>query len=724
MKHPTSFTCMLLTLSFAAFGPVRYGFAAEASSNADSGAATAASPRHMPPATPAGEKTGLIPREVLFGNPDKAAARMSHDGKWLSFLAPVDGVLNIWVAPIDDPSAAKPITKEKDRPIFSYSWAFTNRHILYSQDTKGDENFHVYAVHLDTGDIKDLTPRPDDKQVRAEIEGISWKFPTEIMVGLNDRDPQFHDVYRMNIETGDKKLIEKNTEFAGYTIDEDYRVRFASKFAPDGGELIFQPTADRQGVRPIDAPLWTEFMKIPQADTMDTGIRGFDKTGEILYFEDSRGRDTGALKTWNLKTGEQKIIAENPKADAGGILAHPTENTIQAVSFDYERTHWTFFDDKVKADFEHLKSVADGEITVASRTLDDSQWIVAFLMDNGPVRYYHYDRGTKKARFLFTNRKDLEAWTLQKMHPVIIRSRDGLDLVSYLTLPPGVDPDGTGRPAHPVPLLLNVHGGPWVRDSWGLDPESQLWANRGYAVLQVNYRGSTGFGKNFGNAGNKEWGAKMHDDILDAADWAVREKIAPADKIAIMGGSYGGYETLVGMTFTPDRFACGVDIVGPSNLNTLLKTIPPYWGPALQMFKDRVGDPSTDDGRKLLEERSPLTKADQIRRPLLIGQGAHDPRVKQAEADQIVHAMQDKKIPVTYVLFPDEGHGFHRPQNNLAFTAVTEAFLARQLGGRYEEIGKAFDGSTITVPTGAEQIPGLPEALAAHEKTAEGEKNK
>ncbi len=521
-------------------------------------------------------------------------------------------MLNIWVGPIDDPAAAKPVTKEKDRPIHGYSWAYTNRHILYSQDTKGDENYHIFAVQLDSGEVKDLTPREAKQQVCAQIEGASYKFPKEILVGLNDRDPHFHDVYRLNIETGDKRLVEKNTEFTGFTIDEDFRIRFGSKFAPDGGEILFQP--DGKGG-------WTEFLKIPQADTMNTGIRGFDKSGDILYFEDSRGRDTGALTTLNLKTGEQKIIAQNPRADAGGVLAHPTENTIQAVSFNYERNEWKFFDPKVAADFEHLRTVADGDITITSRTLDDSQWIVAYLMDNGPVRYYRYDRATKQAKFLFTNRKDLEAWKLQKMHPVVIRSRDGFDLVSYLTLPPGVDPDDTGRPAHPVPLVLDVHGGPWVRDSWGLNPETQLWANRGYAVLNVNYRGSTGFGKKFGNAGDKEWGRKMHDDILDAADWAAKEKIAVPDKIAIMGGSYGGYETLVALAFTPDRFTCGVDIVGPSNLNTLLKTIPPYWGPALQMFKDRVGDPTTDEGRKLLEERSPLTKADRIRRPLLIGQG-------------------------------------------------------------------------------------------------------
>lgn len=260
-----------------------------------------------------------------------------------------------------------------------------------------------------------------------------------------------------------------------------------------------------------------------------------------------------------------------------------------------------------------------------------------------------------------------------------------------------------------------VHGGPWGRDGWGYNTLHQLLANRGYAVLSVNYRGSTGFGKEFTNAGNKQWAASMHDDLIDAVDWAIAEKIADPKRVAIMGGSYGGYATLVGLTFTPDKFACGVDIVGPSNLLTLLSTIPPYWAPMMQMFKDRVGDPTTEEGRKLLNERSPLNFVDKIRRPLLIGQGAHDPRVKQAESDQIVAAMKKKNIPLTYVLFPDEGHGFARPENNLAFFAVAEAFLARQLGGRYEPIGDDFQNSSITIPDGSDQIPGVADALEKHE---------
>lgn len=333
------------------------------------------------------------------------------------------------------------------------------------------------------------------------------------------------------------------------------------------------------------------------------------------------------------------------------------------------------------------------------------------MIDDGPIRYYLYDRIQKKATFLFTNQRDLEGVKLSKIHPVVIKSRDGLDLISYLTLPYWTDSDHDARPNARLPMVLFVHGGPWARDSWGYNPYHQWLANRGYAVLSVNYRGSTGFGKDFINASNLEWAGKMHDDLIDAVNWAIDQGIADKHKIAIMGGSYGGYATLVGLTFTPEVFTCGVDIVGPSNLRTLLETIPPYWKPMMDMWSTRVGDPRTEEGRKFLDSRSPLTYVDRIRKPLLIGQGANDPRVKQSESDQIVRAMQEKNIPVTYILYSDEGHGFARPENRLSFNAVAEQFLAQHLGGRAQPIGDDFQGSTIQVPSGADQIPGLSEAL-------------
>lgn len=661
------------------------------------------------------DEVPLIPREKFFGNPEKARARLSPDGKRLAFVAPVDGVLNVWVSPNDDPEQAKPVTFDKHRGVTAYSWAYTNKHLLYTQDKNGDEDNHVYVIDLETGKITDLTPL--DK-IAAQIEGVSEKFPEEVLVGINDRDERhFHDIYRVNIVTGERKLVQLNPGFAGFLTDDDYRVRFAINFTPDAGQVWLK-------AEPGDK--WEEWVKINSIDAMTTSPAGFDKTGEKLYLIDSRDRNTAALEVLDLKTGKETLIAENPKADISGALVHPTEKTIQAVSFTYDKTEWMILDDAVKADFEFLKTVDDGEIQITGRTLDDKRWTVAYLRDDGPVKFYIYDRdgGERKVKFLFTSNRELARLPLVKMHPVVIKSRDGLNLVSYLTLPKWADPDGDGRPNKPLPMVVNVHGGPWARDDWGYDPEHQLLANRGYAVLSVNYRGSTGFGKDFINAANRQWGAKMHDDIIDACNWAVEQKIAEKGNIAIMGGSYGGYETLVGLTFTPDYFKCGVDIVGPSSLITLMQNPPPYWMPFMPVMKARVGDVSTEEGREFLKSRSPLFFVDKIKKPLLIGQGANDPRVKQAEADQIVAAMNEKKIPVTYMLFTDEGHGFARPQNRFAFYAVTEAFLAENLGGRYEKIGDAFNGAAFEVPSGKDDVPGLADALKTYEaqKAAKSDK--
>jgi dipeptidyl aminopeptidase/acylaminoacyl peptidase len=653
----------------------------------------------------------LIPRDVLFGNPRRAQARLSHDGKWISFQAPVNGVLNIWVAPAGDLSKAKAVTEEKIRPIPSHSWAYDNKHILYIQDKNGDENFHLYATDVVSGKTKDLTPI---EGVRAELQEASEKFPNEVLVGLNDRDKRYHDIWRVNIDTGERKLVLENPGIAGYLTDDNFAVRMAMNYTPMGGQILQVP--EKEG----DTSKWKDFIEFGPEDAMTSGAAGFDKSGTTLYLEDSRNRNTAGLFAMDLKTGKTKLLADDKRTDAGGVLAHPTEKTIQAVSFTYARTEWKVLDPKIAPDIEFLKNYQDGEFIVTSRTLDDSQWTVAYMLDNGPVKFYRYIREPKrKLVFLFNNRDDLGDYPLVKMHDRVIKSRDGLDLVCYLTLPPGSDSNKDGVPDRRVPLILDVHGGPWSRDSWGFNSYHQWLANRGYAILSVNYRGSTGFGKDFINAANGEWSGRMHDDLLDAVKWAVDHKIADKDKVAIMGGSYGGYATLVGLTYTPDVFACGVDIVGPSSLVTLLKNVPEYWIPFMPVMKIRVGDVNTEEGRAALLKRSPLSLVDKIQRPLLIGQGANDPRVKQQEADQIVKAMTEKKIPVTYVLYPDEGHGFHRPENNKSFNAVTEAFLAEQLGGRFEPVGKDFQGATITVPEGAEHVPGLEKALSAMPKTKE-----
>lgn len=666
---------------------------------------------------PKTKEAPLISRDILFGNPDKASVQVSPDGKYLSFLAPVNNVLNVWVAPADAPEKAEPVTKDTLRGIRIYFWAYTNQHIIYLQDLAGDENWQVHVVDIATKEDRNLTPfeeipGPDGKPItlpngkplrpRAQIESVSHKFSDEILIGLNNRNPQFHDVYRLNILTGELKLLQPNDRFVGFQYDDDYNIRFAAQMTPDGGMELFEP--DGKGG-------WKSVDKIPMEDMMTTSPVAFDKTGTVLYMIDSRGRNTAALVAVDIKTGEKKLIFEDPKADVSGIILHPTERNVQAVSVEYLRVDWTILDEAIKPDMEYLKTVSEGDVNLTSRTLDDRFWTVAYTLDDGPVKFYLYDRANKTARFLFTNRKDLEGLKLSKMYPVVIKSRDGLNLISYITLPWWLDPDNDGRPKKPLPMVLYVHGGPWARDSWGYNAIHQWLANRGYAVLSVNFRGSTGFGKDFINASNLEWGGKMHDDLIDAVNWAIENRIADKNKVAIMGGSYGGYATLVGMTFTPDVFACGVDIVGPSNLRTLLDTIPPYWKPMMEMWATRVGDPRTEEGRKFLESRSPLTYVDRIKKPLLIGQGANDPRVKQSESDQIVKAMQEKNIPVTYVLYSDEGHGFARPENRLSFFAVAELFLAQHLGGRAEPIGNDFEGSTIQVPHGAENIAGLKDAL-------------
>lgn len=650
---------------------------------------------------PAEDADSLISRELLFGNPDKITVRTCPDGSRISYLAPKDGVLNVWVGPIEDPEAAEPVTNDTYRGIRSYSWAHTNEHILYIQDKDGDENWRIYSVNLRSGEIKDLTPFED---VQARIVKVSRNFPEEIIVGLNDRDPEYHDLYRLNIETGKMTLIQENRYFSSFDIDDDYAVRFATNMTCEGGAEIFRPTGEGG---------WEVFLEIPMEDVITTGSIGFNKTGEILYFVDSRGRNTAALFAMNPATGVKTLIAEDPRSDFSDWMVHPTEKNVQAAAFTYERKDWQLIDGSVADDLAFLETVDDGDIEVVSRSLDDRTWIVVYVVDDGPFRYYRYDSEKKEAEFLFTNRKDLEDLALAKMMiPTVIVSRDGLNLVSYYTLPLGSDRDGDGRPEEPLPMVLYVHGGPWARDVWDYNPAHQWLANRGYAVLSVNFRGSTGFGKDFVNRGNLEWGARMHDDLIDAVDWAVGEGIADPDRVAIMGGSYGGYATLVGLTFTPEVFACGVDIVGPSNLTSLIETIPPYWQPQIELFATRMGDHRTEEGRRLLFERSPINRVENIGRPLLIGQGANDPRVSQNESDQIVGAMQEKGIPVTYVLYPDEGHGFARPENRMSFFAVAEAFLSEHLGGRFEPVGDDFDNSTITVPIGAEEVPGLKEALS------------
>lgn len=643
-------------------------------------------------AAPPAAEVALIERTVLFGNPERASGQISPDGRWLGYLAPVDGVLNVWVAPADNPGDARAVTSDTLRGIRMFGFTHATDQLVYLQDEGGDENFHLFVVDLASGEERNLTPFPG---ARAMPAGTSRHHPDEVLVSVNNRNPQFFDLHRVNLRTGEMTLVYENDEFAGFVTDGDFNVRFASRATADGGMQYYRATDEG----------WVEDIRVDQVDAMTTSLAGFDDSGRTLYLLDSRDRDTSALFALDTDSGEARLVHADDRADVSGVQLHPVTGEVQAASVNYRRVEWTFMDADMQRDMERLRSLGDGQVSIASRTSDDRRWVVLLTRADASARYYLFDRDSGETTEWFDTRPALAGLPLQPMHDVVIRSRDGLDLVSYYTLPRGADPAGTGRAATPSPMVLFVHGGPWARDSYGFHSYHQLFANRGYAVLSVNFRGSTGFGKSFVNAGDLQWGRAMHDDLIDAVEWAIEEGITTREQVAIMGGSYGGYATLAGLTMTPEVFACGVDIVGPSNLVTLLESIPPYWAPMRAMFASRVGDLDTEEGRALLVERSPLTHVDNIQRPLLIGQGANDPRVVQAESDQIVEAMQARDIPVIYALYPDEGHGFARPANSLSFTAITEAFLGECLGGRVQPVGDDFQGASLQIPAGLDVLP-------------------
>jgi dipeptidyl aminopeptidase/acylaminoacyl peptidase len=641
----------------------------------------------------------LIPRKLFFGNPDKTMVRLSPDGKYLTYLADLDGVLNIWLAPHDKPDDAKALTQDKGRGIQFYMWAYTNQHVLYIQDKDGDENWHLYSVNINTLQSKDLTPF---ENVNTRLFNASPDFPEQVVIGLNHRNPQWHDVYRLNIATGELELLEQHDRFSSFLVDDKQKIRFALASTPDGGRDMF-----------IKDKEWELWDTTPQEDALTTYHFGFDKSGEHLFVSDSRERNTSALFKQNATTKEKTLLAENTKADLSNTLIHPIHKNVQAVSFNYQREEWQILDKDVQADFDYLRSKSDGDLLILNRTLDDQYWIVGYMKDDGPLEYHLYNHKKREATFLFTNQKALENQPLTKMHTFVMKARDGLELVGYYSLPLDSDSNNDGIPDKPLPMVFAPHGGPWGRDAWGFDPWHQWLTNRGYAVMNINFRASTGFGKALTNAGDLEWGGKIVEDQVDAVTWCTEKGIADKTKIAIMGGSFGGYSTLAGLTFYPNLYACGLAMVGPSNLITLLETVPPYWKPEIEMFYKRVGDLRTEEGRELLRKHSPLSYVERISKPLLIAQGANDPRVKQAESDQIVNAMKAKNIPVTYLLYPDEGHGMTRPENRLSFYALAEAFLAKCLGERSEAIGDDLKGSSMKVLEGFQAIPGLKELQVA-----------
>jgi dipeptidyl aminopeptidase/acylaminoacyl peptidase len=626
-----------------------------------------------------GELPPLISRNLLFGNPERTSPALSPDGRRLAWLAPdTNNVLQVWVKSVgkDDD---KIITADKKRGIRQYFWAKDNRNLLYLQDSDGDENFHAYGVDLDSGNVRDYTPF---QGVRAQVTDLNPDFPNEVLVELNLRNRALFDVYRLNLKNGALELDTQNPgDVAGWGADAQFRVRSAQIATPEGGTEI-RVRADQQSP-------WKTILKVGPEEILNA--LGFTKDGQSLYLMSSIGRDTAAVVEKSLADGKEKVLAVSDEVDAGNVVIHPRRYVVEAVSFSPGRTRWQVVDPAVKEDFDGLAKLNDGDFVIVNRTEADDTWLVGYTSDRAPGRFYRWDRKAKQGTFLFTSQPKLDGLRLAEVKPVVIPTRDGLKMNSYLTLPVGVAPKN-------LPLVLFPHGGPWARDQWRFDSYAQWLANRGYAVLQPNFRGSTGYGKSFLNAGNKQWGLKMHDDLIDAVNWAVKEGYADPKKIGIMGGSYGGYCALAAITFTPDVFACAVDIVGPSNLQTLIHSIPPYWKPMLSVFNVRMGDVNDPKDAELVTKASPLNAADRIIRPLLIGQGANDPRVKQAESEQIVAAIERNHGNVIYVVYPDEGHGFARPENRTDFNARAEAFLGAYLGGRVEPmLGTKVAGSTATV---------------------------
>jgi dipeptidyl aminopeptidase/acylaminoacyl peptidase len=610
----------------------------------------------------------LIPAAVLFGNPERVSPRLSPDGTRLAWIAPHDGILNVWVAPAGDDgidwSQARLVTDDSDRGIRTFAWAHDGRHLLYQQDAGGDENWHLHDVDLQTMQHRDLTPFDG---VQAQLIGMERKFPTQLLIGLNKDNPQLHDVYQLELVTGELVREVQNPGFVGWVADAQLVVRAAVAPQPDGGLVLL--------VRSDGTDDWRQLLAIPADDALSTAPVAFSEDGTSLLAVSSVGAETSRLVRIDVATGASTVLAEEPGADVSDVRLDPDTRQPQIVTLLRDRSQYRVLDPSVADDLQAIRALHPGDPVFVGGDDADATWLVAFTNDAGPIPYFAYDRARRAGRFLFEHQPALSRYELAPMEPFLFTARDGLTIHGYATFPPG-----GGRAG--LPTVLNVHGGPWVRDVWGYDPTAQWLANRGYLCVQVNYRGSTGYGKSFAAAGDREWGARMHDDLIDAVAFITGQGWSDRRRVGIMGGSYGGYAALVGAAFTPDVFCCAVDIVGPSNLKTLIETIPEYWTPLIAQFHRRVGDPAAD--ADFLWSRSPLSRAADIRIPMLIAQGANDPRVKQAESEQIVAALEQAGVEHEYMLFPDEGHGFAKPENRLQFYAAAERFLARHLGGRAE----------------------------------------
>lgn len=605
--------------------------------------------------------TNPIPLEVLFGNPEHVSPQVSPDDERLACIRPLDGVLNVWVGSLaaDD---MVPVTRDSQRGIQTYGWAHDNRHLLYIQDSKGDENWHLFAVDLESGKTVDCTPLDG---VQARVAGHSHRRPHELLVGLNADDRRLHDLYHLDLETAALTKVAKNPGFDQWLVDLDLKVRGGRRTTEDGGYEYAMG-----GGEPATWPV--VYTVNPENATHNTHqVLGFDAEGSGLYLLDPTGANAGRLVRFDPSTGSRQVLLEDPTYDVAGAVLHPEQRHPQLATVVRDRSDVVVLDPAIAADVEVLQAQDPGDLQLLGRDHADRTWIVGYVHDDGPISYFCYDRETKTTKFLFDQRPALRDYQLAQLEPFSFSASDRLVIHGYATFPPG-------QSRERLPTVVYVHGGPWgQRHSWGYDPIAQWLASRGYLCLEINYRGSGGYGKAFLNASAGEWGGKMHTDLIDGARWAIDQGLADPQRIAIFGGSYGGYSALVGATFTPEFFQCAVAFAGTSNLITFLETIPPYWVGLRRVASRLLGDPARD--REFLWQRSPLSRADQIRIPVLIAHGANDPRVKQAESEQIVEAMRRRGVDHDYLLFPDEGHGFVKPENRLRFFRAADSFLAKHL---------------------------------------------
>jgi len=629
-------------------------------------------PNQLPP---------IIDRELLFGDPEISGAQLSPDGEFIAFIKPWKDTRNVWVKKTGEPfSAARLMTTETARPVAGYVWSRDSKYILFVKDNAGDENFNVFAVDPNAAAApgaeapasRDLTKL---EGVRVMLFSAPKSQPDVVYIGLNDRDKSWHDLYKLQISTGERTLIRKNTDrIAGWIFDLAGNLRLAQRVQDSGDQEILR--VDAGGFTPIFTCTVFESCDVVQ----------FQRDGRRAYIETNKGElDLMTLGLLDPATGAVEVVESDPegRVDLGSAWFSEATDELVETRYSDDRDRRYFRDPAFEADFRWLEEKFAGrEISVSSSTRDDARWLIGARGDTEPGETYLFDRKTRELKFQYRIREKLPRESLAPMQAVRYRSSDGLEIPGYLTLPKGLEPRN-------LPVLVMVHGGPWARDHWGYNPLAQFFANRGYAVFMPNFRGSTGFGKKFLNAGNAEWGVKMQDDITWGVKYLVEKGIADPTRVAIFGGSYGGYAALAGVAFTPDVYRAAVDIVGPSNLATLLDSLPPYWEAGRKIMYARMADPGTPAGKEWLKERSPLFSAEKIRTPLMVVQGANDPRVNRREAEQIVIALRDRGFAVEYLLAPDEGHGFAKPVNNLAMYMAVEKFLARHLNGRYQEGGSA-----------------------------------